>query len=290
MRLQASAATLHRLSCTCCLCCDLVHTYVPGAEASSSHQDSAAARTRGQSSRQVPAISPSPPQQAVPLDSARGSGASPFSQMSAQAAFSDNLDDTAPMVPATAQQPVRSPRLPEAHQPFGPTANSPFQQPSEQDTALPAQTSRKQEEAGTVEGHVSGTGGTDAASSGHHPSDAQVRNSLTAASQPLPPESTADMDAGTVDDRHMTMSSGSALEDAVSADQASSRSQGGPSPRGGSPLAGDNARVDLAPKGKQQGADSSSVGQKAGDESEASATAQGDMFSGLDVETSNDTA
>ena len=265
----------------------------PGAEANSSRQDPAAAQPRGQPSQQLLATSPSPqePQQTAHLDSGRGSGASPFSQVSAQAAFSDNLDAAAPMVPSTSQHPASSPRLPEAHQPFGPTADSPFEHPSEQDRSIPARTSGTTERGGMVEGHASGSGAIDAArSSGHHPSDAQVRNSLTAASQPLPPESTADIDAGTVDDRHMTMSSGSALEDAVSAEQASFTSQGRPPPHGGSPPVGDHARVDLAPKGQQQGADSSSVDRKAGDESDAPATAQSDMFSGLDVEAGNDTA
>lgn len=45
--------------------------------------------------------------------------------------------------------------------------------------------------------------------------EAQVRNTLTAASQPLPPEATAEVDAKAVDDRFVTMSSANALEEAV---------------------------------------------------------------------------
>lgn len=45
--------------------------------------------------------------------------------------------------------------------------------------------------------------------------EAQVKNTLTAASQPLPPEATAEVDAKVVDDRFVTMSSANALEEAV---------------------------------------------------------------------------
>lgn len=45
--------------------------------------------------------------------------------------------------------------------------------------------------------------------------EAQVRNTLTAASQPLPPDATAELDAKVVDDRFVTMSSADALEEAV---------------------------------------------------------------------------
>ena len=57
-------------------------------------------------------------------------------------------------------------------------------------------------------------------------SEAQVRNTLTAASQPLPPQVTAQADAkAAVDDRFVTMSSADALEEAV---QHENNAAGGP--------------------------------------------------------------
>ena len=66
------------------------------------------------------------------------------------------------------------------------------------------------------------------ASSVSEQSEAQVRNSLTAASQPLPPEAGAELDAKAVDDRFVTMSSADALEEAVrSENDAAEASPGG---------------------------------------------------------------
>ena len=79
-----------------------------------------------------------------------------------------------------------------------------------------------------------------------------MRNTLTAASQPLPPEATAEVDAKAVDDRFVTMSSADALEQAVQSENDVAAAVGG---SGGSSL--------------------QSPQQSAG---------QPDMFSGLNVE------
>ena len=66
------------------------------------------------------------------------------------------------------------------------------------------------------------------ASSMSEQSEAQVRNTLTAASQPLPPDASAELDAKAVDDRFVTMSSADALEEAVrSENDAAEASPGG---------------------------------------------------------------
>ena len=263
---------------------------LPAAEADGANQPVSAA----QLSPHGPASSYA--KQPSPVDSAQGSGASPFSQMSAQATFSENLDTAAPgsnhSAPLTSQQPSSSPHLPEAHQPFGPTADSPFEHPSEQDKPIPAQTSGRQ--AGShSQGPASRSGGMDASGSGHQPSDAQVRNSLTAASQPLPPETTADIDAGIVDERHMTISSSSALEDAVQSENASAPSPSGlcpkeatipkEQPKEQSP----GSKTPLA--GQQSGAESSFAEHQIAAETGPPTAAASDLFSGLDVDSSRDT-
>lgn len=173
------------------------------------------------------ASSPSPHKQAAPLESAQGSGASPFSHASAQAAFSANLDTALPSSSqpqsSATDKPASSPYNHVTHMPFGPTADSPFEQPEGSPTA---HTSGQNTEGGQAAAQSSSRSGIDAAGSGHNPSDAQVRNSLTAASQPLPPEDMAGIDAGTVDDRHMTISSGAALDEAMRSENASASQQG----------------------------------------------------------------
>lgn len=123
------------------------------------------------------------------------------------------------------------------------------------------------------------TGGMDAVGAGHNPSDAQVRNSLTAASQPLPPESTAGIDAGRVDDRHMTISSGSALAEAVQSENDTEHawSQGGLS-HGKSSSLGRGTASGLSPAGHTADAESGTP------------AVEPDMFSGLNVETKGDAA
>lgn len=246
--------------------CLLAEVALPTAEASTSGHQSAA----NQSSEQ--AVTSSPPQQAAPLASARGSGASPFSQVSAQAAFSDNLDAAMPAQPPSASsnphQPGSTHHLPEAHQPFGPSADSPFEHPEEQDGSTAAQPPMQSLGAGSSMPQASSHSGIDAVDSGHNPSDAQVRNSLTAASQPLPPESTADIDAGEVDDRHMTISSGSALAEAVRSENASA------SPQSRSPKS--------LPTGE-----SSSAGAHAADADPGTPGRENDMFSGLHLESNS---
>ena len=111
---------------------------------------------------------------------------------------------------------------------------------------------------------ASSSSGIDAVGSGHNPSDAQVRNSLTAASQPLPPESTAGINATGVDDRHMTISSGSALAEAVHSENASASLQ------------------DRSPKSSPTG-QSTTVGPVAGADS-GTPVAESDMFSGLQLQ------
>ena len=253
-------------SCYCHIgIASLAEVALPAAEASTSGHQSAA----NQSSEQPQASSP--PQQAAPLASARGSGASPFSQVSAQAAFSDNLDTAMPAQPPSApsnpHQPGSTHHLPEAHQPFGPSADSPFEHPEEQDEVTAARPAMQSLGAGTSMPQASSHShsGIDAVDGGHNPSDAQVRNSLTAASQPLPPESTADIDAREVDDRHITISSGSALAEAVQSENASA------SPESRSPKS--------IPTGE-----SSTAGALEADAAPGTAGPDADMFSGLHVE------
>ena len=205
------------------------------------------------------------------MDPAQGSGASPFSQASAQAAVSDIQDTARPE--AAPSNPGKAPQLPPAHQPFGPSADSPFEHPEQQDRTTAAQAPVQHEGVGNSMPQALSDGGVDAVGSGHNPSDAQVRNSLTAASQPLPPESTADIDAGGVDDRHMTISSGSALAEAVQSENASEHAllQGGS-------LHGKSSSRDL---GMASGL--SPAGQTTDAESGTPA-AEPDMFSGLHVE------
>ena len=242
---------------------------LPAAEASTTGHHSAA-----QESSEQLLVSPlSFSQQPTPLASAQGSGASPFSHASAQAAFSDNLDTsmpapTTPTAPSGPNQPGSIPHhRPEAHQPFGPSADSPFEHSDEQDNLAAAQTSIQSEGgAGNAVPQASSSSGVDATGSGHNPSDAQVRNSLTAASQPLPPESTVDIDAGVVDDGHMTISSGSALAEAVQSENATAFSQG----RSQKSLsAGQSFADELFPVVQTHNAESDT---------------QSDMFSGLHVE------
>ena len=170
-------------------------------------------------------------------------------------------DPSAPSIP---NQPGSIPHLPEAHQPFGPSADSPFDHPQEQARIPAAQPAMKSEGAGNSMPQASSNSGIDAVGSGHNPSDAQVRNSLTAASQPLPPESTADVDATGVDDRHMTISSGSALAEAVQSENAAASSQG------------------RSPKSTQTG-QSATIGPVA-DASLGTPVPESDMFSGLRLE------
>jgi len=202
------------------------------------------------------ALASSSSPQAAPLDSAHGSGASPFSHASAQAAFSANLDTAMPSSSPTrdsaVDKPAGSPHDHVTHMPFGPVADSPFEQPEPTSTANVSEQSTHGDQDFAL---YSSRRGIDAVGSGHEPSDAQVRNSLTTASQPLPPESTAELDATTVDDRHMTISSGAALDEAVQSENAHT---------------------------SPQGAD----GRDAAAASDAQNPAASDMFSGLDVETS----
>ncbi|DBB04146.1 hypothetical protein WJX77_002566 [Trebouxia sp. C0004] len=209
-------------------------------------------------SQQMPTALPSsssPHTQAALLDSAHGSGASPFSHASAQAAFSANLDtampSSAPIQDSAVDKPAGSPHDHVTHMPFGPVADSPFEQPEPTSTAnVSEQSAHGDQEVA----HHSSRHGIDAVGSGHEPSDAQVRNSLTTASQPLPPESTAELDASTVDDRHMTMSSAAALDQAVQSENAHTSPQG-------------------------------AGGRNAAAASDAQNSVASDMFSGLDVET-----
>lgn len=246
----------------------LAEVALPAAEASTSGHQSAA----NQSSEQAQASSP--PQQTAPLASARGSGASPFSQVSAQAAFSDNLDAAMPAQPPSApsnpHQPGSTQHLPEAHQPFGPSADSPFEHPEEQDKVTAARPPTQSFDAETSMPQASSHShsGIDAIDSGHDPSDAQVRNSLTAASQPLPPETTADIDAREVDDRHMTISSGSALAEAVQSENASASPQS------------------RSPKALSTG-DSNTAGAHAADADAGTPGPENDMFSGLHLESNS---
>ena len=169
-----------------------------------------------------------------------------------------------PTAPSDPNQLGSTPHLPEAHQPFGPSADSPFEHPEEQDRIIAARPHVESQGAGNSMPQASSNSGIDAVGSGHNPSDAQVRNSLTAASQPLPPESTADIDATGVDDRHMTISSGSALAEAVQSENTSASLQGR-SPK--SSLAGQSSTV--------------------GPEAEAdlgTPVAETDMFSGLQLD------
>lgn len=246
--------------CLCCLTSLLVEAALPTAEATSTgHHQSAASQPSEQP------LTSSSLQQAAPLASAQGSGASPFSQVSGQAAFSDNLDTAMPAsAPSNAHQPGSIPHLPEAHQPSGPSAGSPFEHPEEQDRVTAAQPPMQSEGAGHSMPQALRSSGFDAAGSGHNPSDAQVRNSLTAASQPLPPESTADIDATGVDDRQMTISSGSALAEAVQAENASASIQG------------------KSPKSSPTG-QSTTVGPGT-DADSGTPVAETDLFSGLQLE------
>lgn len=165
----------------------------------------------------------------APLDSYRGSGASPFSQASAQAAFSASLDTAPPSSSQTgaiaADKSASSPQHHVTHMPFGPAADSPFEHPEQPELLSDPHTSGQSTHGAQLMATSSSRSGVEAAGSGLNPSDAQVRNSLTAASQPLPPESTAELDAAVVDDRHMTISSGSALAEAVQSENATAWSQ-----------------------------------------------------------------
>jgi len=205
------------------------------------------------------ALASSSSPQAAPLDSAHGSGASPFSHASAQAAFSANLDTAMPSSSPTrdsaVDKPAGSPHDHVTHMPFGPVADSPFVQPEQPEPTSTANVSEQSTHGDQDFAHYSSRRGIDAVGSGHEPSDAQVRNSLTTASQPLPPESTAELDATTVDDRHMTISSGAALDEAVQSENAHTSPQG-------------------------------AGGRDAAAASDAQNPAASDMFSGLDVETS----
>jgi len=202
---------------------------------------------------------PSPHTQAAPLESARGSSASPFSHASAQAAFSAYLDTAIPSSSPTQDgavgKPAGSPHDHVTHMPFGPVADSPFEHPQQPEPTSNANVSEQSSHGDQDFAHYSSRHGIDAVSSGHEPSDAQVRNSLTAASQPLPPESTAELDASIVDDRHMTMSSGAALDEAVQSENAHTSPQ-------------------------------SAGSRDAAAASDTQNPAASDMFSGLDVETS----
>ena len=204
------------------------------------------------------AVASSSNTQAAPLDSAQGSGVSPFSHASAQAAFSANLDTAMPSSSPTQDtaidKPAGSPHDHVTHMPFGPVADSPFEHPEHPELTT-ASISEQSAHGDQDFAHYSSRHGIDAVGSGHEPSDAQVRNSLTAASQPLPPESTAELDASIVDDRHMTISSGAALDEAVQSENAHTSPQG-------------------------------AGGQHAAAASDIQNPAASDMFSGLDVETS----
>ena len=204
-------------------------------------------------------------EQTAPLGSAQGSGASPFSHASAQAAFSANLDAAMPSLPPAGptapDKPIASPHDHVTHMPFGPAADSPFEHPERPEEGPGLHANGQSVNTGLSVAQSSSRSGIDAAGSGLNPSDAQVRNSLTAASQPLPPESTAEIDAGVVDERHMTMSSGAALEEAMQSENANLVSQGTESL--------DRQDVSVA--------------------SDASPPVAADMFSGLDVESSGQT-
>lgn len=264
------------LSCESLDACWL-RAHLPAAEATTTGQDSAA----NQSSEQ-PRTSPlSPPQQPqAPLEAAQGSGASPFSQASAQGAPTEDPDTAMPApTPAGASsphQPGSVPHLPPVHQPFASSADSPFQHPDEQERTSAAATSTQNEVVGNSMPLALSSSGMEAVGSGHNPSDAQVRNSLTAASQPLPPESTADIDAGGVDDRHMTISSGSALAEAVQSENATASLQGGSHKKSSSrssSMAGASS-----PAEQRTSADSGTP------------AAEPDMFSGLHVESNGGAA
>ena len=149
-------------------------------------------------------------------------------------------------------KPASSPHDHVTHMPFGPVADSPFEHPEATSTANVSEQSAHGDQDFA---HYSSRHGIDAVGSGHEPGDAQVRNSLTAASQPLPPESTAELDASIVDDRHMTISSGAALDEAVQSENAHTSPQ-------------------------------SAGGRDAAAASDTQNPAASDMFSGLDVETS----
>ena len=169
-----------------------------------------------------------------------------------------------PSAPLSAHQPGNVPHLPAAHQPSGPSADGPFEHPKEQDMITAARPPIQTEKAENSMPQALSNSGIDAVGSGHNPSDAQVRNSLTAASQPLPPESTADIDATGVDDRHMTISSGSALVEAVQSENSSASLQG------------------RSPKSSPPG-QSTTVGPVA-DADSITPVAGSDMFSGLQLE------
>ena len=172
-----------------------------------------------------------------------------------------------PSATSNPHQPGSAPHLPEAHQPFGPSADSPFEHSEEQDRMTAAGAGMQSVGAESSMPPASSHSGIDAVGSSHNPSDAQVRNSLTAASQPLPPESTADIDATGVDDRHMTISSGSALAEAVQSDYASASLQG------------------RSPKSSPTG-QSTTVGAVA-DADSGTPVAESDMFSGLQLDSTS---
>ena len=215
--------------------------------------------------------------QASPLQSGTGSGASPFSQASAQAAFSNSLDLPRPSaIPSGQQASTNQVDHDSSHRssqlPAGTAANSPFEQANQQNGASGA--------AGVEQG-LGGQGsdqsvrgsGADAVGSSH--SDGQVRNSLTAASQPLPPEASAE-----IDDRHVTMSSEAALDEAVQSENAAAPRSGSRSPAAAgesqSPLGSvtsDGGKGAASPAGNTTPTETAAKG----------GAASSDMFAGLDV-------
>ena len=121
-----------------------------------------------------------------------------------------------------------------------------------------------------------------ASSSGQTTDEAHVRNSLTAASQPLPPEGSAQLDAGNVDERHITISSSSALEEAVQSENIAALSPASLEPQGQSSNVGQAAQDATLAKEHSTGG---VIDKQPTEATSAAALATAtDLFSDLDVQ------